>query len=61
MKSKKNMRKSERYSVAHLRQGENETFSLQNEEEPNTPKRAYNQLEGKEDVKQDLRENEISG
>ena len=56
------MRKSERYSVAHLRQGgENETFSLQTEEEPNTPRRAYNQLEGKEDVKQELKENETAG
>ena len=56
--AKKNMRKSERYSTAQLRHdgGENETASLQAEEEPNTPRRAYNQLDGKEDVKQELRE-----
>ena len=57
------MRQSERYSVAPLRHdgGENERASLKTEEEPSTPNRAYNQLDGKGDVKEELREKEITG
>ena len=57
------MRKSERYSVAPLHGDveENERASLKTEEEPSTPNRAYNQLDRKEDVKQELKGGEVAG
>lgn len=57
------MRKSERYSVAPLRHDgeENDRASLKTEEEPSTPNRAYNQLDDKGDVKQQLSEKDVTG
>ena len=57
------MRKSERYSVAplHNEGEENERVSLKTEEEPATPNRAYNQIDRKEELKQELREKEVAG